>query len=276
MSLPTEIAALIYGAVVGLSLGLTGGGGSIFAVPLLVYGLGLGMRSAVALSLLVVGLTAIYGAALQCRGGTVRWRAGLVLGLGGLMTAPLGSWLGRLLPEALALLLFALLMLLVGWRMWSQPTQATEVPLAPSRLACRVPTAGTVDRFQPACAAKLLFAGAVTGVLAGMFGVGGGFLVVPALLIVARLPIVQALATSLVGIGLISIVGFAANAGQLAANDRLVGMWFLIGAGAGMTIGIAVKRFLPGRYLSRGFALMVIAVAGWMLWQTAAGWWQQG
>lgn len=265
----SDLIALLYGLVVGLSLGLTGGGGSIFAVPLLVFGMDLGVRSAVALSLLVVGLTAAYGALLQWRGGGVHWRAGLVLGFGGLIAAPAGSWLGRGMPEALALSLFALLMLVVGWRMWTSPSRATEVPLPPSRLACPQP-ADEAGNFQPACALKLLIAGAITGVLSGMFGVGGGFLVVPALLAVARLPVPRALATSLVAIGMISITGFAANAGQLEPADRVPGAWFLLGAALGMTLGTVIKRHLPAKVLSRGFALMVGLVALWMLWQTAA------
>ena len=100
--------------IVGLSLGLTGGGGSIFAVPLLVYGLGLDFRSSVALSLAVVGLTSAYGAALQARQGHVLWGAGAVLGLGGVLAAPLGAWIGAQMPQRLSLLLFAALMVFIG------------------------------------------------------------------------------------------------------------------------------------------------------------------
>ena len=109
--------ALVYGVIVGLSLGLTGGGGSIFAVPLLLYGLGLDFRRAVAVSLAVVGLTALYGAVLQARRGHVLWGAGAVLGLGGVMAAPLGGWIGARLPAQLSLLLFAALMIFIGERM---------------------------------------------------------------------------------------------------------------------------------------------------------------
>lgn len=105
---------VILGSIVGISLGLTGGGGSIFAVPLLVYALGLELRRAVALSLAIVGLTALFGALIQGRHGRVLWKAGGTLGAGGIVAAPLGARVGEWLPEPIALYLFAALMGVVG------------------------------------------------------------------------------------------------------------------------------------------------------------------
>ena len=174
---------LLYGGIVGLSLGFTGGGGSIFAVPLLVYGLGLDFRSAVALSLAVVGLTAAYGAAIQAREGNVLWRAGAVLGLGGILSAPLGARIGTQMPERLSLLLFAALMAFIGLQMLRRKDAGLDgVPL--SWMRCQR-EAGEKPRFSFSCAGKILGAGALSGLLSGIFGVGGGFLIVPALLIVA-------------------------------------------------------------------------------------------
>jgi uncharacterized protein len=256
------ILPLLYGGIVGLSLGLTGGGGSIFAVPLLVYGLEAGMRRAVALSLAVVGLTSLYGALLQARSGLVVWGAGLVLGVGGIIGAPFGARLGALLPEQLALLLFAGLMLLIGWRIL-QPTEgALEVPLP--WVSCARSAEGK-PHFNLACAAKLLAFGALTGVLSGIFGVGGGFLVVPALMVVTGIGIEQALATSLVGIFLIAGSGFAANANQLAAGDAELGLLFLLGSGAGMTLGAALKTSIPAVWLKRIFGLTVLGVAAYVI-----------
>lgn len=257
--MPETIAAILYGALVGISLGLTGGGGSIFAVPLLIYGLGLQLRAAVAVSLLVVGLTAAYGALLQYRAGLVHWRAGAILGVGGVLAAPFGSMLGRLLPDSLTLLLFAALMIVIGIAMWRRPDKATEVPIT-SRISCPVP-AGEAKAFQPTCAMKIAVAGVATGLLSGLFGVGGGFLIVPALLTVARLPVPRTLATSLVGIGIISIAAFTANATHLTPELHKPGLLFLLGAGLGMTGGTALKRFIPAKILKNTFALMVIATA---------------
>lgn len=252
------VLTLLYGGVVGLSLGLTGGGGSIFAVPLLVYGLGLDFRSAVALSLAVVGLTSAYGAILQARSGHVLWRSGAVLGFGGILAAPFGAWVGAQMPEKLSLLLFALLMAFIGVRMLRWKEAVTEVSLSWMRCQRR---ADGHPHFSLSCAAKILGAGAISGVLSGIFGVGGGFLIVPALLVVACLSIEQALATSLVGISLIAASGFAANASQLAAGSLSLGAWFLVGSAVGMTIGIGFKSRLSPRILNTVFALSVLGVA---------------
>ncbi len=258
--------ALLFGLVVGISLGLTGGGGSIFAVPLLVYGLGLNLRTAVALSLAVVGLTALYGAILQARHGTVRWLAGAILGLGGVLSAPLGAWVGHMLPERMGLVLFSLIMVVVGWRMLAGGAGEIFVPWISCR---RAP--GKSSQFHLSCGFKLLVAGALTGILAGIFGVGGGFLLVPALLIVARLDMAEALGSSLVGIFLISTSGFAANASFVHAGDLLIGAWFLAGAALGMTAGAAVKRFLPPQRLRQVFAISVFLVAAYVAGRALLG-----
>ncbi len=251
---------LLYGAIVGLSLGLTGGGGSIFAVPLLVFGLGLAFRDAVVVSLAVVGLTALYGAVLQTRGGQVLWGAGGVLGLGGILFAPVGAKIGVFLPQSAALLLFAGLMIVIGLRMFkASPPPGEDVPL--SAIRCEQDECG-LPKFSTLCALKLLIAGAVSGILSGIFGVGGGFLLVPALLLVTGIEIGRALATSLVAIFLISASG-------LISNLLLVPHWpgwvqpilFLAGAALGMTGGAAIKPLLRATVLRRFFAAAVLLMA---------------
>lgn len=253
---------LVYGAIVGLSLGLTGGGGSIFAVPFLIYGLGLDFRQAVAVSLAVVGLTALYGAALQARRGHVLWGAGAVLGLGGIVAAPLGAVIGSHLPAQLSLGLFAALMLFIGVRMLRGVGGGNDVPL--SWISCERQADGR-PRFSPLCASKLLTAGAVTGVLSGVFGVGGGFLVVPALLVVTCVSIERALATSLVGICLISASGFAANFGNITPAVIPLALTFLGGSALGMTSGAWLKKFVAAALLSKFFGISVVATAIYVL-----------
>jgi uncharacterized membrane protein YfcA len=256
------ILTLIYGGIVGLSLGLTGGGGSIFAVPLLVYGLGLDFRAAVALSLAVVGLTSAYGAALQARRGHVLWRAGAVLGAGGILAAPLGAWIGAQMPQRMSLVLFAALMVFIGVRMLRARGEPAEAPRSWMRCQRR---ADGHPHFSVACAGKLLAAGALSGILSGIFGVGGGFLLVPALILVACLDIERALSTSLVGISLIAASGFAANAGHLDRGDGILALWFLGGSVAGMTLGAWVKTFVPARGLNMLFGLGVLGAAAFVL-----------
>ena len=258
------LLTLLYGGIVGLSLGLTGGGGSIFAVPLLVYGLGLDFRSAVALSLAVVGLTSVYGAVLQARLGHVLWKAGVVLGLGGILAAPLGAWIGAQMPQRLSLLLFAALMTFIGARMLRRKDTTTEVPL--SWMRCQRQADGH-PHFSYSCAGKLLGAGALSGVLSGIFGVGGGFLIVPSLLFVACVSIERALATSLVGISLIAASGFAANASNLTPGSGTIALWFLAGSAAGMTAGIWSKSLLSAPVLNKIFGLSVLGVAAFVVFK---------
>ena len=115
---PTDLLTIVFGIVIGFSLGLTGGGGSIFAVPLLVYGLGAGAREAVAVSLAAVGATSLLGALMRWRAGEIELRAGIVFAIGGLVGAPFGTAIGTRLPVALTLLGFATLVLV----------RATETP----------------------------------------------------------------------------------------------------------------------------------------------------
>lgn len=244
---------------------MTGGGGAIFAVPLLLYGLGLPLRQAVSVSLLTVGLTAWLGALLQWR--QVLWRAGLILGIGGIAGAPLGAWLGRGLPEAWILLLFGGLMLFMGARMW-RGAVSQEVPL--SFLACAREPGGQLI-FHWGCAVKLVGAGAAAGVLAGLFGVGGGFLLAPALLLTTGMPMQRILATSLVGIGLVSASALAANTAALWEVQSAVAVWFTAGAMVGVGLGGLAKSKLPDVALKRVFAVAMMAMAIWILIRSGPG-----
>lgn len=249
---------MLCGWMVGISLGLTGGGGSIFAVPLLLYIPGLPLHEAIMVSLAVVGLTSLYGAILRRH--LVRWSAGAVLGLGGLLGAPLGAWAGQDLSEFVTLLLFAGLIIGIGFNLL-RGSAVQEIPLNP--LACRHHP-DDHPHFQVSCAATLLVAGVLTGALSGLFGIGGGFLLVPALLWIGRMAPERTLATSLVGIFLVSWAALAANLLHQSVFPWKVAFHFLSGGTLGMTSGALVKRSLPSAALRRIFAAAMIGVAGWI------------
>ncbi len=255
------IVAILCGVLVGVSLGLTGGGGSIFAVPLLLFVLDVPLREAVAVSLAVVGLTALYGAVFQRQ--HVQWGAGGMLGVGGILGAPVGAFVGTAIPELATLLLFSVLMIFIGVKMWRN-SGAQDVPL--TAFSCRRDPDGVL-RFHWPCAGKLIAAGTVTGILSGIFGVGGGFLVVPALLLVTAMPMDRALATSLVGIALISAAAFAANLFTLQSFPVVLAAWFLAGGALGMTGGASFKSCLPAPMLKKIFAVAMIGVAFWVIGQ---------
>ncbi len=266
--------SLLFGLIVGFSLGLTGGGGSIFAVPLLVYGLAMPVHEAVGVSLVAVGATALGGAIVRLRRREVELKAALLFGMAGIVGAPLGSGLGAKLPAELLLGGFALLMLLVAGRMWRQavryPAEAKVVRAGDDALdpasgpACRVNPAGGLT-LTSRCALVLALSGVITGLLSGLFGVGGGFLIVPALVLVASLPMQRAVATSLL---VIAIVSAAGSASYLLAGRPLaleVAALFVLGGLGGMVLGARWSRRLAGPQLQKLFATAMVGVAIYML-----------
>jgi uncharacterized membrane protein YfcA len=249
--------ALVSGVIVGVSLGLTGGGGSIFAVPLLVYLLGLPATTAVGMSLGIVGLTAGVGAVLRLGKGEIDWTAGLVFAGAGMALAPAGAWLSRQLPAAMLLSAFGGLMGVVGWRLWR--SGASEVA-APGPCVFR-----RDGRRGWGCHARLLAAGSVAGVLSGLFGVGGGFIIVPALLYVTGMSVRHAITTSLLTMFLISLSGVASSFLHGAEWPWRTAGPLLIGGVGGIAGGSVLRHRLPARGLQRAFAAGMWLVALFLL-----------
>ncbi len=260
--------AILFGCVVGFALGLTGGGGGLFAVPLLVYGLAVAPREAIGISLASVGGTALFGAAPRIFRGEVELRSGLLFAIAGMVGAPLGSYLSTLIPETLLLVLFGILMIVVASRMWAKtrnPGLVTGVCLTEheanrDRSACQRDQDGQLRLTAP-CARLLILVGLMTGILAGAFGVGGGFVIVPALVLFSGMEIHRAVGTSLLVIFLISISGIAA---YLATGQELsmeITLQFLLGGIVGMWLGGLVANRLKGPTLQKTFAIAVVFVA---------------
>jgi len=252
-----DLVALLSGLLVGVSLGLTGGGGSIFAVPLLVYALGLPAPTAVGLSLGIVGLTAGFGAALRLGRSEIDWSAGLVFAASGMALAPLGAWLGRQMPPAVLLSAFAGLMGWVGYRMWRGRSVETAAP-GPCVLRAD-------GRRGWSCYLRLLAAGSAAGVLSGLFGVGGGFIIVPALLYVTGISVHRAIATSLLVIFLISLSGVAASLSHDGFWPWRLAAAFLVGGLGGMLGGSVLRGRLPAAQLQKVFAVGMWLVAAFIL-----------
>lgn len=264
--------AVIFGGLVGLSLGLTGGGGAIFAVPLLVYGLGVPAREAVGISLAAVGATSLVGFVNRARTGLVEFRTGLMFAIAGMLGAPLGAGLAGWIPETLLLLLFGGLMVLVAFRMWQQarrtPLPATTCPPANDGPTCRRDAAGAL-LLTTRCAALLIVVGALTGVLSGLFGVGGGFVIVPALVLFSGMSIHRAVGTSLLVIALVSVAGITSQvwAGRWISPE-LTGL-FVAGGIGGLLAGQQLSRRLSGPALQQVFAVAILAVATFVIVRNA-------
>jgi uncharacterized membrane protein YfcA len=256
--------SVLLGAVVGLSLGLTGGGGAVLAVPLLVYVLGVRPIDAVGVSLATVGATALVGAALGARRGLVEPRTGLVFAAAGILTAPLGAWLARQIPPSVLLAAFGALMLVIAARMWTKaaaPNETLRLDQLDARRgpACRRDARGEL-RFTSRCALLLAVVGLCTGVLTGLFGVGGGFIIVPALVAFTGIDIHRGVTTSLLIVALVSASGLAAHifgGGYLPAD---VALRFTAGSLAGLAIGAWLVARMNRVALQRVFALVIVAI----------------
>jgi uncharacterized protein len=236
---------------VGVLLGLLGGGGSILTVPLLVYVLGVEPRTAIAMSLVVVGVTSASGALFHARAGRVRWRTALVFGAGGMAGAFLGGRINKLIPSTALLLLFAGVMVAAAVAM----LRRKEAP-PPS-----ASTAAPVERTLPV--ARVLMQGVAVGLLSGLVGAGGGFLIVPALALVG-LPMPVATATSLVVIALQCTAGFMGHLGHVQLPWALTGA-VLVAAMTGSLVGGRLSGYVSPASLRRGFAVFVLATAAFLL-----------
>ena len=263
------LAAVAAGVAVGLSLGLTGGGGAIFAVPLLVYWIGVDPPTAVAISLVTVAITAAVGAVERWRYGQVEIPTGLLFAAAGMLTAPLGSWLGSRIPEQPLLVAFAGLMLVVAARMW-QKARNVEERLPPAAVAagsgpaCRRDPEGRL-RITSRCATVLALVGLAVGLLSGLFGVGGGFLIVPALVTFAAMGVPRAVGTSLL---VMTLVGLSAVMAQVAAGREIplgIAGGFVAGSIPGLFAGSAIGRRLTGPLLARIFAIAIVVVAAFVI-----------
>lgn len=265
--------AIVFGSIVGLSLGMTGGGGSAFAVPLLVYGLGRAPSEAVAISLASVGATALIGALQHWRHGRLEIKTGLIFGVAGMIGAPFGAALSHRMNPTTNMILFALLMFTVAANMWRRASSAESRAFdanAPQPTeggaACKLDPAGKL-RLTSRCVLVLASVGVGSGALSGLFGVGGGFILVPAMVLFASLPIHRAAATSLMIIALVSTSALASHAAQISTFDFALVALFTIGGVAGMFAGTRIARGLPSAMLQKVFAVMIILTGSLVLFK---------
>jgi uncharacterized membrane protein YfcA len=254
-----DLLIALCGLVVGFALGLTGGGGSIFAVPLLIYALGVDVRTAVGVSLAAVGATSAFGVLTHLRSGTIDYRIGLIFAVSGMLTTPVGTWIGGRLPPSAVLLGFALLMLFVGVRMWRQPDSEDE------ELATTGPRK---SGFGGREFVRLVGIGFLVGLITGIFGVGGGFIIVPALVLFGGVAIHRAVGTSLLVIALICASGVSS---YLVAGDGLpagLTLVFVAGGCLGMIGGGLLRTRLSGTAMRRTFAVAMAALALFVIGET--------
>ncbi|MEM9088615.1 MAG: sulfite exporter TauE/SafE family protein [Cyanobacteria bacterium P01_F01_bin.53] len=257
---------------VGISLGLLGGGGSILAVPILVYVLGLGAKNAIAISLISVGMVSLIGTFLHWQKGNVRLDIAFVFAPAAMLGAYLGALLAGLpwISEGFQLLCFSVIMLIASCLMIVKSRakfSTTQVPTIntphPGRLK-RVGTASPTGNRSLLHKITIPAEGLGIGILTGFVGVGGGFIIVPALVLLTNIPMKQAVGTSLLIISLKSVTGFLGYMGQTEFNWLLAGS-FTLAACLGTLLGSYLNKFINARALQAGFGYFVLSFAVLML-----------
>lgn len=267
------VLAVALAVLIGVSLGLLGGGGSILTVPILVYVLHMDAHEAIATSLLVVGTTSLAALVPHARAGRIRWRTGVVFGLAGMLGAYLAGRVAKFIPPAVLLLLFGAMMLVTAVAM----LRGRKAPKARPEGA---DAAGDgAEGATPAGAAaakdgspkdlpvfKVLAEGLVVGAVTGLVGAGGGFLVVPALVLLGGLSMEVAVGTSLVVIAMKSFAGFVGYLGSTPIDWKVAGM-VTTAAVVGSFVGARLAGAISPDKLRKGFAWFVVSMAVFILGQ---------
>lgn len=269
-----SILLLAIGLLIGAVLGLTGAGGSVIAVPLLLVFLHLEPGAATGLALGVVAASSLYGAIQRIRHQEILWIPVLLFGVSGVLTAPLGRVLATQVAPQVMITSFACLSLIIAARMfWQsirQPEQSSVVRAGASNenfepLLCQFSDTKSFDwRFR--CMAGLTIGGLITGLLSGFFGVGGGFMIVPFLNLLNRVSMRSAVATSLVIIAAISTSGFITHLLTQSVNWQQL-MLLSVGGVGGMISGSVLARWIAGVHLQRIFAITIVVMSALIIFK---------
>lgn len=253
-----DLLAVGSGGLVGLTLAVVGGGGSILAVPLLLYVVGIqNPHTAIGTSALAVSVNAFANLIAHSRAGNVKWPCAVVFGLSGVAGAYLGATLGKLVDGERLLFLFGLLMITVGIVM-QRPRGSEGDPTV---------------RINPTIAIRLIVIGLITGLLAGFFGIGGGFLIVPGMMLGSGMAMLNAVGSSLFSVGAFGLTTAASYAYD-GFIDWRVALEFIGGGIAGGLIGVAIAQRLSAQkgMLNRVFSGLVLATGAYVIYRSAGAW----
>jgi len=246
------IVGFLLAGLIGLSLGLLGGGGSILTVPVFVYVLGFGAKEAIAMSLAVVGVTSLFGALGHWRMGNVNLRVAGLFGAVAMVGTYFGARLAVFFTAGAQMVLFAVVMLLAAGFMFRDGSAGGGGSKATGAMGIPVPL--------------VILEGLAVGVLTGLVGVGGGFLIVPALVVLGRLPMKEAVGTSLLVIAMKSTAGFYGYLGQVEVPWGFIGLFTAVSV-VGIYGGTLLVRRVPQHALQRAFAVFLIVMGGFILYQ---------
>ncbi|BCN92438.1 UPF0721 transmembrane protein [Thiomicrorhabdus immobilis] len=247
------ILAWIGALFIGLTLGLLGSGGSILTVPVLTYIVGQETKVAIAGSLMIVGIISIFSAIPYARQGLVKWRTVVIFGVPGMAGAVFGAWLAHYVSDALQMLIFSVLLLAASYLMFKPVKLDAETELEERAMF------------------KIAIDGFLVGGVTGLVGVGGGFLIIPALVLLGGLSMRLAVGTSLVIIAVKSFAGFleylkVLEALQLSVDWQIIGMFSVIGIVGGW-LGHKISSQINQEQLKRGFAIFLVLMGAFILYK---------
>ena len=261
-----EIISLLLGSLVGVILAFTGAGGAIIAVPLLVFGLHLAIADAGPIALFAVSVSAAIGALLALRMKAVRYRAASLIAFTGALVSPLGIFVARKIPDTILTILFAVVLAYVALRMFRQSAKNSDQIENPERspAPCQLDSSSGRFIWTAPCFTSLVMSGISAGFLSGLLGVGGGFIIVPALRKATDLHMRSIVSTSLAVIAIVSAAGVV-SAVIIGEINWSIAIPFAIGSVAAMLLVSAFSDHFSGPGLQRGFAVVAGCVSVGMI-----------
>jgi uncharacterized membrane protein YfcA len=253
---------IFLGAFVGLLMGLTGAGGGILSVPLLVFFLHLPMAQASPIALCAIAFSASIGAVIGLNNHTLRYKAAIFMSIFGLILSPVGLWIAKIIPNNPLIILFSAILFYTSIRLFHQASQSINgtVPKEKTPPPCKLDLSIGKLIWTVPCARSLMYAGAGAGFLSGLLGVGGGFIIVPALKKFTDLPMKSIVATSL---GVLAIVSSGGAIVSLASGhlNIAIALPFSLGSMLGLLMGKGLEKKISGARLQQLFAIFTFIVA---------------
>jgi uncharacterized protein len=251
------------GVLVGFVLALTGAGGAILAIPLLVYAMHLNVQQAAPIALLAIFVASSLGAAQGLHKGMVRYKTALLIAFFGLLLAPIGVKLSHYLPHHILNVMLAAILVFVALRIWQQSATTTQNNENLPPPACTINPATSKLFWTASCTKRLIFTGSTAGLLSGLLGVGGGFVIVPSLNKVSNFSTQTIVATTLAVVAIVSAgsLGMHMHSAQV---QWAIAVPFTIGTTLAMLTLSSLRSHIPNQISQRGFALLCLFAAGYL------------
>jgi len=262
--LEIQLISMLLGAIVGLVLALTGAGGAILAVPLLVYGLDLSLAESAPIALIAVFLASTIGALQGLFKGIVRYKTAALIALFGILFAPVGVFIAQNISQVFLNISFACVLIFVAYQVWQNATQPEFLKQEKSPPACTINPVNSKLFWRASCTTRLMATGSVAGLLSGLLGVGGGFVIVPSLNKVSNFDAQTIIATTLASVALISLSSLASHLHQLQFKWQIA-IPFVLSTTFAMLMLSVWREKIPNEISQKSFAVLCVLAAGYLI-----------